>query len=81
MVKSVGGGLTESLMILMILLAILSNMYFLLTFLDMASMIYFMLYVNARQPVNVVEFYNIFKNFQYPFIPNIFLDFIDENYI
>jgi hypothetical protein len=57
------------------------NFYILINTIDYTSFIYFLLYVNVRFPINILLFCEIFKNFQFPFIPNIFLSLINENYV
>ncbi|KAL4461960.1 hypothetical protein ABPG74_000805 [Tetrahymena malaccensis] len=74
-----GSGAT-TLLATMIPIITLSNFYVLVNTIDITGFLYYMLYINIRNPENVVQFYSIFQNFQYPFIPNLFQYVVSPNY-
>ncbi|KAL4477139.1 hypothetical protein ABPG72_008873 [Tetrahymena utriculariae] len=74
-----GSGAT-TLLATMIPIITLSNFYVLVNTIDITGFLYYMLYVNIRNPENVVQFYSIFQNFQYPFIPNLFQYIVSPSY-
>jgi len=63
------------------LIALLSNLYVVVNTIDLTSFLYYLLFINVRMPQNVVSFFNIFKNFQFPFIPNVFTYMISSGYV
>ncbi|EAS02479.2 hypothetical protein TTHERM_00629910 (macronuclear) [Tetrahymena thermophila SB210] len=74
-----GSGAT-TLLATMIPIITMSNFYVLVNTIDITGFLYYMLYINIRNPENVVQFYSIFQNFQYPFIPNLFQYVVSPNY-
>ena len=61
-------------------IVVFSNFYILVNTIDITGFLYNLLFINIRQPENVLSFYDIFKDFQFPFIPNIFKYMVDSNY-
>ncbi len=72
--------MSKSIIFSMILVAITSNVYIIFSTLDITCLIYFLLFLKVRYPFNVIKFYELFKNFQYAFIPNVYLPLVDSEY-
>ncbi|EAS02481.2 hypothetical protein TTHERM_00629930 (macronuclear) [Tetrahymena thermophila SB210] len=62
-------------------LALLGNFYIVFSMLDITGLIYYLLYLDIRYPFNVTSFCSLFQNFQFAFIPNMLLKFLDTNYV
>ncbi|KAL4450406.1 hypothetical protein ABPG74_019304 [Tetrahymena malaccensis] len=79
--KQVASGASTSLLIMVILMIVIGNTYVLFSTIDLATFIYFMLFIDVRYPDNVISFCSIFQNFQFAFIPNsIQVYLMDSNY-
>ncbi|EAR94973.2 hypothetical protein TTHERM_00509140 (macronuclear) [Tetrahymena thermophila SB210] len=57
------------------------NIYIICNTLDITGFLYYLMFLDIRYPLNIMNFYQLFKNFNFPFIPNFFLYIIDPNYI
>lgn len=60
---------------------IISNFSAIVATIDLTGFLYYLLYIEARFPINIVEFYAVFKNFQMDFIPNPFTDIVTPGYM
>ncbi|KAL4441154.1 hypothetical protein ABPG74_002104 [Tetrahymena malaccensis] len=57
------------------------NIYIICNTLDITGFLYYLMFLDIRYPLNIMNFYELFKNFNFPFIPNFFLYIIDPNYV
>ncbi|EAR94972.3 hypothetical protein TTHERM_00509130 (macronuclear) [Tetrahymena thermophila SB210] len=57
------------------------NIYIICNTLDITGFLYYLMFLDIRYPLNIMNFYQLFKNFNFPFIPNFFLYIIDPNYV
>lgn len=76
-----GSSVANSMLSGFIPILIFGNFYVLINVIDMTGFLYYILYVNVRLPLNVSDFFAIFKNFQFPFIPNLFEKILPADYV
>jgi hypothetical protein len=62
-IKSVGDSTTKAIVTTLIIIAILSSFAPIVSTIDLTGFLYYLLYIDARFPINIVSFYEIFKNF------------------
>ncbi|KAL4493846.1 hypothetical protein ABPG73_010124 [Tetrahymena malaccensis] len=61
-------------------IAFFGNFYFLVNMIDLTNFLYYLLFLDIRYPINVTDFYGLFKDFQFPFVPNLFAYLYDPSY-
>ncbi|EAR85945.2 hypothetical protein TTHERM_01178720 (macronuclear) [Tetrahymena thermophila SB210] len=61
-------------------IAFFGNFYFLVNMIDLTNFLYYLLFLDIRYPINVTDFYGLFKDFQFPFVPNLFTYLYDPSY-
>ncbi|KAL4489824.1 hypothetical protein ABPG72_022464 [Tetrahymena utriculariae] len=48
------------------------NIYIICNTLDITGFLQYLMFLDIRYPLNIINFYELFKNFNFPFIPNFF---------
>ncbi|EAS05248.2 hypothetical protein TTHERM_01364620 (macronuclear) [Tetrahymena thermophila SB210] len=79
-IQTASQSITSTVVGTIIPLALLGNFYIVFSMLDITGLIYYLLYLDIRYPFNVTSFCNLFQNFQFAFVPNMLLQFLDPNY-
>ncbi|KAL4467241.1 hypothetical protein ABPG72_005866 [Tetrahymena utriculariae] len=80
-IKDTANTIQSSLLSSILPIAILGNFYVLFNMIDHTTFLYFLLFVNVRHPENILNFCQIFQNFQMAFIPNVFNVYLmDQGY-
>ncbi|EWS75591.1 hypothetical protein TTHERM_000597660 (macronuclear) [Tetrahymena thermophila SB210] len=79
-IASVGQGISITLISSIIPSMFLGNIYIICNTLDITGFLYYLMFLNIRFPLNIVNFYELFKNFNFPFVPNLFSFIVDPNY-
>lgn len=72
--------MSENIIYVIIPTILMGNAYLVCNTLDITGYLYYFPFLNIRLPYNVVKFYEIFKDFSFPFIPNMFLGIISPDY-
>ncbi|KAL4493856.1 hypothetical protein ABPG73_010134 [Tetrahymena malaccensis] len=79
-IEAASQSITSTVVGTIIPLALLGNFYIVFSMLDITGLIYYLLYLDIRYPFNVTSFCSLFQNFQFAFIPNMLLNFLDTEY-
>ncbi|KAL4429909.1 hypothetical protein ABPG74_022932 [Tetrahymena malaccensis] len=79
-VSDAGNKASQKFIFLVIPTILMGNAYLICNTLDITGYLYYYLYLDVNLPYNVQSFYGIFKNFNFPFIPNMFEIIISGNY-
>ncbi|KAL4461587.1 hypothetical protein ABPG74_016211 [Tetrahymena malaccensis] len=79
-IASVGQGISTSLISSIVPSVFFGNFYIVCNTLDITGFLYYLMFLNIRFPLNIMKFYELFKNFNFPFVPNLFSFIVDPNY-
>ncbi|EAR86241.2 myxococcus cysteine-rich repeat protein (macronuclear) [Tetrahymena thermophila SB210] len=58
--------------------AVMNNFYSLMAIVDITELIYYFLFLDIEYPKNVFSFFQQFDNFQMPFLPNPFENYVED---
>ncbi|KAL4490794.1 hypothetical protein ABPG72_021848 [Tetrahymena utriculariae] len=79
-IASIGQGISTSLISSIVPSIFFGNFYIVCNTLDITGFLYYLMFLNIRFPLNITKFYELFKNFNFPFVPNLFSFIVDPNY-